>query len=112
MDYKADSVTLNEERDDKESIITGIFKFDHKVTIDELKEVAEEWAKDPKYLQLYIRKVSKDQYGIGFMYDNKENPGDEKSYEEYFNKTTDMLKRKFGNDLRGWDLSSSTIVIK
>jgi len=47
-----------------------MWKFSSKVPIEQLEEVAKKWtAEDPKYLQLYIRRCSKDQYAIGFMYD-------------------------------------------
>ena len=63
---------------------------------------------------LYIRQVSKDQYGIGFEYRAYEGSDSEskKAYDDYFQSTTYKLKREFGNDLVGWDISSSSIVVK
>ncbi len=95
-----------------DNIITGIWKFKETVPTSELEAVAKEWAKNPKYLQLYIRKVSKDQYGIGFMYDDRGTTDNEKSYDAFFDQGTDELKKKFGNSLCGWDVASSTILIK
>ena len=91
--------------------IMGLWKFSDKISQKDLGEIAEKWAEDPKYLQLYIRKVSKDQNGIGFTYDLGTDKNDE-AYKAYHDKTTDFLKRKFGNDLAGWDLGSAVWVIK
>lgn len=96
----------------EKNYIMGLWKFSDKISNEELGKVAEKWAsEDPNYLQLYLRKVSKNQMGIGFTYDL----GDAdtiKAHDEYFDRTTDFLKRKFGNDLAGWDMGSSVWVIK
>lgn len=94
------------------NIISGLWKFSHKISEEKLIELAQEWSLNKKYIQLYIRKVSKDQNGIGFMYDITDSDNHKQEYDEYFDKTSDTLKRNFGNDLAGWDLSSSTIIIK
>ncbi len=94
------------------NIITGIWKFKEEIPATELEAVAKEWASDPKYLQLYVRKVSKDQYGIGFMYDDRDTEDNKSTYDAFFDKSTDMLKKRFGNDFCGWDVSSSTNLIK
>lgn len=91
------------------SLIIGLWKFDQRVGEKDLIEVAQEWAEDEKYCQLYIRKVSKDQLGIGFVY---KGAGTKEAHDEYFNKTSDQLKRKFGNDLVGWDIASTSTLIK
>lgn len=93
----------------KNSLILGLWKFNEKVSEKQLVEVADVWAKDPKYSQLYVRKVSKDQLGIGFAY---EGDGTKEAQDTYFDKTSDQLKRQFGNDLVGWDISSSSTLIK
>ena len=87
----------------------GLWKFHERVGERDLIEVANELAKDDKYVQLYIRKVSKDQNGIGFAY---ESDGTKEAYETYFDKTSDSLKRAFGNDLVGWDIASTATLIK
>lgn len=90
----------------------GLWKFSDKVPVDDLVALAQEWAKeDEKYLQLYVRKVSKDQYGIGFTYDAQGHDL-KKFHDEYFYRVSDVLKRKFGNDLAGWDIASGVRVIK
>ena len=93
----------------EKNLILGIWKFHERVGNKDLLEVANERAKEDKYKEIYIRKVSKDQLGIGFAY---ESDGTKEIYEEYFNKTSDYLKRKFGNDLVGWDISSSNDLVK
>lgn len=91
----------------------GLWKFSDKISTKDLGEVAEKWAsEDSNYLQLYIRQVSKNQMGIGFTYQLPEDEDNKVSYDKYFDRTSDALKRKFGNDLAGWDLSSSVWVIK
>ncbi len=92
-----------------ESLVLGLWKFHERVSNKDLLEVANEWAKDDRYLQVYIRKVSKDQYGIGFAYDAG---GTKEGHDEYFDRTSDYLKRKFGNDLVGWDLATTDQLIK
>ncbi len=87
----------------------GLWKFHERVGVDKLTEVANEWAKDEKYVNLYVRKTSKDQFGIGFAYAGD---GSKEAHDEYFDKTSDQLKRKFGNDLVGWDIASTAFLIK
>lgn len=93
----------------EENLIMGLWKFHERVEHKDLIEVSDEWAKEDNYKLLYIRSVSKDQNGIGFAY---KADGSKKAYNEYFDKTSDYLKRKFGNDLVGWDISSSATTIK
>lgn len=89
----------------------GIWKFDStRVTADELVAVAKEWAKDDKFTHLYLRNVSKDQIGLGYAY-KLEDPT-QQAHHKFFDKYSDELKRKFGNGLAGWDLSSDSTLIK
>lgn len=91
----------------------GLWKFSSKIPKEDLVKFAEQWAaEDPNYLQLYVRKVSKDQNGIGFTYQIPEGIDTQKAHDEYFDKTSDILKRNFGNDLAGWDIASTVMVIK
>ena len=90
----------------------GIWKFSDKIPMKDLIETAQKCAdEDEKYLQLYIRKVSKNQYGIGFTYDIKGQDA-KRAYDEYFYRVSDILKRTFGNDLVGWDIASDPRIIK
>lgn len=92
-----------------QNLTMGIWKFHERVGNKELLNLANDWAKDDNYVQLYIRKVSKDQLGIGFAY---KSDGTKKAYDKYFDETSDMLKRNFGNDLVGWDIASSAQLVK
>lgn len=108
-------IIRNSEAEDsanREQIIAGIWKFRHEIPVSDLEEVAKEWAADPKFTSLFIRKVSKDQYGICFMYDDRESADNKPSYDAFFDSMTDQLKKKFGNSLCGWDVSSTIIPIK
>ena len=92
----------------------GLWKFSDKVSTEQLEEVANKWAiEDPNYLQLYVRRTSKDQYGIGFTYkiSTQEEPS-ERQNAKYMEPVSDSLKRQFGNDLVGWDVASPVWIIK
>jgi hypothetical protein len=97
------------EKSNSKTLIMGLWKFDEGVSVNELLEVADEWKEDENYVQLYIRKVSKDQNGIGFAYNSD---GSKEAHDKYFHEVSDMLKRRFGNDLVGWDIASSSTLIK
>jgi hypothetical protein len=86
----------------------GLWKFSDKISMEELVSLATEWASDDNYVSLYVRGTSKDQNGIGFAY--KTNTKQE--YDAYFDRTSDMLKRKFGNDLVGWDVGFEATPVK
>ena len=98
----------------KQPWIMGLWKFRDRVSIDELTDYAEKLAEDPRYTQLYVRQTSKDQYGIGFTYVLSEEeaargPGIE---QEYYERVSDTLRRAFGNDLAGWDISTPVWSVK
>lgn len=95
--------------EESRSLILGLWKFNERVSNKDLLEIANEWAEDDNYVQIYIRKVSKDQYGIGFAY---KHDGTKESQDDYHFKTSDFLRRKFGNDIVGWDLASTVQLIK
>lgn len=89
----------------------GYLKFsDDRVTVQQLEDFAKELAQDPKYLSLYIRKVSKDQHGIGFICDV--DTSTQEASDKFNEEIKDMAMRRFGTGLVGWDLSSSYIPIK
>lgn len=91
------------------SLIMGLWKFHERVGHKDLVEVTDKWAEDENYELLYIRKVSKDQNGIGFAY---KSDGSKEAHDKYFHDTSDYLKRNFGNDLVGWDIASTATLIK
>ncbi len=95
---------------DRKDLITGLWKFSDKISREDLAKFAEEkLATDENYEQLYVRKCSKDQYGIGFAY---KYDGTSESFDNYGDETKDMLYKNFGAALVGWDLGSSTITVK
>lgn len=97
----------------KKNHIMGLWKFSDKISVEELIEVAKKWAtEEPRYLQLYIRKCSKDQYGIGFTYKLDGDSEKDRMHKEYMDPVSDLLKRQFGNDLVGWDISNPAWIIK
>lgn len=91
------------------NLIVGLWKFHDRVIDKDLIDVANEWAKDDNYTRLYIRKTSTDQVGIGFEYIYD---GTKEGQSNYNYTTSDYLKRKFGNDLVGWDFAPTDQLIK
>lgn len=88
----------------------GIWKFAMaKVSLNELQTFAEELAKDENYLSVYVRQASQEQWGIGFEY---KDGGHIKAPEGYGEKMKDILYRKFGSALVGWDISAKYYKIK
>ena len=96
----------------EKNYIMGLWKFSDRATVEQLIEVAKKATENPKYLQVYIRQCSKDQYGIGFTYDNSDKASSPGQNKEYMDPVMDALKRQFGNDLVGWDISSPAWIIK
>jgi hypothetical protein len=92
-----------------QNLAMGLWKFHERVEYKSLMEIAEKWVEEEKYKLIYIRKVSKDQNGIGFAY---ETDGSKEDEERYFDETSDFLKRNFGNDLVGWDIGYRPTIIK
>lgn len=89
----------------------GYIKFsDSRVSFEQLEQFAQELAQDPKFLSVYIRKVSSDQLGIGFIYDK--DTSTKESSDEFNDYIKDLAMRKFGTGLVGWDISSSYTLIK
>jgi|JI10StandDraft_1071094.scaffolds.fasta_scaffold179809_3 hypothetical protein len=88
----------------------GYIKFSSKVSLEELETFAQELASDQRFISIYIRKVSKDQFGIGFV-SNVETPTQELS-DIFFDEVKDIAYRKFGTGVAGWDMASSYILIK
>lgn len=92
---------------------TGLWKFDDTINESDLLTIAKEWSEDDKFINLYIRKCSKDQNGIGFTYRYAEKNGDSQEGFEVFTKSfKDQLYKKFGTGFVGWDLGSSTTFVK
>jgi len=97
---------------EKQQHIMGLWKFRDTVPLETLRAVAALWAREPRYIQLYVRKTSKDQIGIGFSYQLLGDESGRQAQDNYFETTSDLLRRKFGNDLVGWDLATPVEIIK
>jgi hypothetical protein len=97
-----------------ESVISGIWKFSDRVPVETIIKVAEEFFGDmpSSYQNLHIRKCSKNQYGISFIYDCGEDVHDRTVYNRFFSRITDTLKRRFGNDFVGWDVTSDVFIVR
>ncbi len=91
--------------------LRGYWKFRDSITKEEVSRLAEEFAKDENYEELHIRKTSKDQLGLGFIYKNPRGETKE-AMDKYMEETSDMLRRRYGNDLTGWDVGSWYAQIK
>ncbi len=89
----------------------GYIKFsDKRVSIKQLEEFAQELSKDSRFISIYIRKVSNDQHGIGFV--TNVDTSAEKDSDLLFDEIKDLAYRKFGTGVAGWDMASSYILIK
>jgi hypothetical protein len=71
--------------------------------------LAQKWkTEEPKkYLGLHVRKCSKNQYGISFLY-----VAEGFAQKKFFHKITDQLKRQFGNDFVGYDISEHVWMVE
>lgn len=93
------------------NLITGLWKFKDSVSLSDLESFAEELAKDEKFKQVYIRKASKDQNGLGIAY-LSDIDLDENNFDKFMDEMKDKLYRKFGSGLVGWDFANSTTTFK
>jgi hypothetical protein len=87
--------------------IRGYWKFNDRLDLDDLRKYATELAADARYTDVHLRAVSKDQTGLGFIYDHGDEPMD-----TFRDRETDLLKRRFGNAFVGWDLAGTYEQIK
>jgi len=93
----------------KEGLICGMWKFRNALPPGVLINIAKQWEEENnRYLDLHVRKCSKNQIGIGFKYELRK----DQTYEEFVEMITDFLKRNHGNNFVGWDISRMTWVIK
>lgn len=94
---------------------SGHFHFSNKVTIDELILIAEEFAQDKLYIKILIQGAGNDgEYRLCFTC-NPEISEDKVPFDyitDFSEKTTDMLKRKLGNGLKGHSISNRYFSIK
>ena len=66
--------------------------------------------------EMLIRKCAKDQNAVWFICrydDGKPQPEQERKdhFNRFYEELTDVLKRQFGNDFVGWDISSNIKVV-
>lgn len=89
----------------------GYLKFsDERVPLEDLQQFAELLAQDPRFVSVYIRKVSSNQHGIGFV-SNVETHIKEDA-DRFFDDLKDTAMRKFGIGLVGWDISNRYYLVK
>jgi hypothetical protein len=94
---------MSEENKTTYYMAAGVFKVDHfSAGFPDLQKIAKEWANDPGFYELIVRKVSEDNYGIQFLYYtvNPENKNPIKDYKK-------ELQNKFGKGLYAWDFNES-----
>ncbi len=93
------------------TLASGVFKFSNSVNVVDIERfVADTWAKDQNFLELFIRDCDAGRkFGLGFKY---KHGGTREEYERFIDQCVGRLKRVFGNKLIGWDTSFSTSVLK
>ncbi len=99
-------------------IITGMWKFKDSVPVGRLMDLAHSWAESKDgycYTDLHIRKCSTNQYGIGFKYALDPGISDkewDREHKKFFHKMKAQLRQEFRGEFSGWDVSSSTYIVK
>jgi hypothetical protein len=93
------------------TLTSGVFKFSQRITPEMLIGfVRTTWASDPAFLALAVRGCDGERkQGISFTY---RHDGTEASFDEFLDRCIGRLRRVFHSDFIGWDISSSTHVIK
>ncbi len=93
--------------------IMGLWKFAGQVELSRILEAANDLAKaEPQYVQIYVRKSSKQQYSIGFAYNLNSDEAIEMRMNTYIEKTEQWLRSHFGNELIGHDIAAPIYLIK
>jgi hypothetical protein len=88
----------------------GYLKFSSRVDSIDIENFAKELAADPRFTSVYIRKVSKDQSGIGFI--TKVNTSEQELFDIFADELKDRVMKQFGTGFAGWDMASSYFLIK
>lgn len=90
-------------------LIMGMWKFDlDRVTRGQIEDLAQEFAKDDNYTQIYVRKSGGNQVALGFSY----MASSDSSAPELFKETYDMLLKRYGIAIKGYDVSEEVTPIK
>jgi hypothetical protein len=109
---------------DSKTLAAGVWKFGPNISRGELIALAKEWMDEPNpmpgtgYVHLCVRGTSPTTFGIQFVYRYVMIPLPEVPnhanfvYRKWLHKMSDQLKRRFGNDLLGWDMDHSILEIK
>lgn len=91
----------------KQYVAAGVFKVDYKAAgYPDLLKLAQEWAQDPHFYELIVRKVSEDNFGIQFVYiSNDPENSNIKKYKK------DLLEKypKEAGGVYAWDYHESSI---
>ncbi len=95
---------------DREDIISGQFKFKDIVGRARLVEFAKTLKENPHYLFIAVRRTSKDQIAILFLY--KTNMRHEVSLDTFRDEVVPKLKKEFSDNFCGWDLAGTTYLLK
>lgn len=97
---------------ENKNLAMGLWKIT-KTPLQAILDCAQELVnKDHNYLQMCVRKASKDEHAICFIYKLNGNAPVEKAQSEYIKNTQSFLKSQFGNSLSGHDISSPLFLIK
>lgn len=92
-----------------ENMFGGMWKFSSNVAYETVVEVAKEWAHlgDGLYQHVYVRGWGDNRFAICFLLRTPGKP----NMRHYIFTTSDELRRRFGNDLVGWDISHPVTLI-
>ena len=94
-------------------IISGTWRFKKSVTREALVKAAEEFANGPnghKFLDLHVRGASNTEHYIGVKFVLEEDS--EKAHDKFFFWMRDELFKRFAHGLKGWSLSTPTVIVK
>ena len=91
------------------NLSSGIFKFSDKVKVHQLTGfLKDNWVTNPRFTRLYIRGCDGDRkFGIGFEFTHE----GQEDYLAVLDGAIGRLKRIFGDNFVGWDVSASTYIV-
>lgn len=91
----------------------GMWKFSDSTSLQELVNAAKRLARrDPRYLQLCIRRVAEKQRGVCFIYQISPRAKIKQFQDKYIDDTAAALRKEFGRGLQGWEASSTVYSVK
>ncbi len=102
----------------RRDVAAGYFRFRGRISPERLTVYFQniQESRDYRYEQMFIRKSGRDENTLSFVccYGPQGWPDEEArkaKYNEFYEFITDNLKRQFGNDFVGWDISGSIKVV-